>query len=75
MKVKQNNLYELGRHTLFYGDATKKMSYNALFDKEPKLDLLLTDLPYNENYSESDGKFLMITSSIDTMGENIKLQC
>jgi len=34
-----------------YGDATIEKSYNLLFNKEEKVDLLLTDPPYNVNYS------------------------
>jgi len=47
----EQKLYKLGKHRLLYGDATKEASYKILFDKEQRIELLLTDPPYNVNYS------------------------
>lgn len=49
------DLWHLGRHTLFCGDATKTESYQKLLGKT-QVNLVLTDPPYNVNYEGSAGK-------------------
>lgn len=47
---KMGDLYQLGRHRLICGDSTKPEYLEALMDGEPA-DLLVTDPPYNVDYS------------------------
>lgn len=49
------DLWHLGRHTLLCGDATKAVSYQALLG-DTKVNLVLTDPPYNVDYEGSAGK-------------------
>lgn len=52
---KAGDVWNLGRHTLFCGDATKANSYQTLLG-DTKVNLVLTDPPYNVNYEGSAGK-------------------
>lgn len=52
---KAGDVWNLGRHTLFCGDATKANSYQTLLG-DTKVNLVLTDPPYNVNYEGSVGK-------------------
>lgn len=52
---KAGDVWHLGRHTLFCGDATKAKSYQTLLG-DTKVNLVLTDPPYNVNYEGSAGK-------------------
>ncbi len=52
---KAGDVWHLGRHTLFCGDATKASSYHTLLG-DTKVNLVLTDPPYNVNYEGSAGK-------------------
>lgn len=52
---KAGDLWHLGKHKLFCGDSTKKESYDVLLGNE-KVQLVLTDPPYNVNYEGSAGK-------------------
>lgn len=52
---KQGDLWTLGKHSLLVGDATKEESYNFLLE-ETKVNLVVTDPPYNVNYEGSAGK-------------------
>lgn len=45
-RVKPGDLWQLGKHKLFCGDATKQQSYDVLLGKE-KAQLIVTDAPYN----------------------------
>lgn len=54
-KTKQGDIYELGRHKIVCGDATKKESYEKLM-QGVKADMLFTDPPYNVNYSGAGKK-------------------
>lgn len=50
-KSKLGQVYKLGRHTLMCGDSTDSESVRRLLNGT-KADLLVTDPPYNVNYSE-----------------------
>lgn len=50
-KSKLGQIYQLGRHRLMCGDSTDKSTVNKLMGGKTA-DLLLTDPPYNVNYSE-----------------------
>lgn len=47
--TKQGDIWHLGKHKLICGDATLLNVYKTLLEDE-KVDLLLTDPPYNVNY-------------------------
>lgn len=49
------DIWQLGRHRLLCGDATKAESYQTLLGDQ-KVNLVLTDPPYNVNYEGSAGK-------------------
>lgn len=52
---KSGDLWYLGKHTLLCGDATKTESYQKLLG-DHKVNLVLTDPPYNVDYSSKAGK-------------------
>ena len=52
---KAGDLWYLGRHTLFCGDATKGEGYQKLLG-DHKVNLVLTDPPYNVDYQSKAGK-------------------
>lgn len=52
---KADDLWHLGRHTLFCGDATKGEGYQKLLG-DHKVNLVLTDPPYNVDYQSKAGK-------------------
>jgi DNA modification methylase len=52
---KAGDVWRLGRHTLICGDSTKQETYNTLLG-DNKVNLVLTDPPYNVNYESSAGK-------------------
>ena len=52
---KAGDLWHLGKHRLLCGDSTKKESYAVLLGNE-KVQLVLTDPPYNVDYEGSAGK-------------------
>lgn len=52
---KAGDVWKLGKHTLICGDATKQETYDALLG-DAKVNLVLTDPPYNVNYEGSAGK-------------------
>ena len=52
---KTGDVWRLGRHTLICGDSTKQETYNTLLG-DNKVNLVLTDPPYNVNYEGSAGK-------------------
>ena len=51
--VEKGDLYQLGNHRLYCGDATKQESYSILTNKK-EMDLLFTDPPYGMK-KEKDG--------------------
>lgn len=52
-QAKDGDIYRLGEHRLICGDSTKEEYINALMDGEVA-DLLVTDPPYNVNYSSKN---------------------
>ncbi len=48
-KAKLGDLYRLGRHSLYCGDATDPATFNKLLGST-KIDMVFTDPPYNVNY-------------------------
>lgn len=52
---KAGDVWKLGKHALICGDATKRETYDALLG-DAKVNLVLTDPPYNVNYEGSAGK-------------------
>lgn len=55
VKVKQGQIYQLGKHRLMCGDSTNKKDVKKLMGKE-KADLLQTDPPYNVDISNEKGQ-------------------
>lgn len=53
-RVKTGDIWQLGDHRLICGDSTKQDDVDALLN-ENKADLLLTDPPYNMNYTGAGG--------------------
>ena len=49
--VKPGEVWQLGNHRLMCGDSTKKADVHKLLGEE-RLDLVITDPPYNVNYEE-----------------------
>jgi site-specific DNA-methyltransferase (adenine-specific) len=54
-KAKRGDIYQLGRHRLMCGDSTMLDEVQTLTDGA-KVDLFLTDPPYNVNYEGTAGK-------------------
>ena len=52
---KNGDIWRLGRHTLVCGDSTKPETYDALLGST-KVNLVITDPPYNVNYEGTAGK-------------------
>lgn len=57
--VKRGDIYQLGRHRLMCGDSTCKADMALLMDGN-KADMLLTDPPYNVNYTGGTADHLTI---------------
>jgi DNA modification methylase len=56
-RCKDGDLWQLGEHRLYIGDATKKESWEKLLGNE-KIDMILTDPPYGlGGYAGRSGKF------------------
>ena len=53
--TKPGDVWQLGRHRLVCGDSTKPETYDILLGDE-KVNLVITDPPYNVNYEGSAGK-------------------
>lgn len=60
--------YQLGRHKIMCGDATSEEDTNALLG-EQKIDLYLTDPPYNVDYTGKTKKALKIQNDQKDDGE------
>lgn len=54
-RTKEGQLWALGNHRLYVGDATETKSYEKLMENE-RADMVLTDPPYNVAYESADGK-------------------
>lgn len=65
-KAKRGDIYQLGRHRLMCGDSTSQEDVNKLMDGQ-KADLLLTDPPYNVDYTGKTADALKIEN--DSMGD------
>lgn len=52
---KNGDIWRLGRHTLVCGDSTKPETYDALLGST-KVNLVITDPPYNVNYEGTAGR-------------------
>ena len=63
--TKQGDVWKLGRHRLYCGDATDPNSYTVLMEGE-KADLCITDPPYNVDYQGKTSESLKIKN--DKMG-------
>lgn len=53
--TKLGDVWQLGKHRLVCGDSTKPETYETLLGEE-KVNLVITDPPYNVNYEGSAGK-------------------
>ena len=54
---KYGDIWHLGKHRVICGDSTMQMTYDLLLDGE-KVNLVLTDPPYNVDVEESAGKIM-----------------
>ena len=62
--IKHGEIWKLGNHRLICGDSTEARAIKALLNGD-KVDLLLTDPPYNVAYESSNG----LTIANDNMGD------
>ncbi|MBF0710474.1 site-specific DNA-methyltransferase [Gemella sp. GL1.1] len=53
--TKQGDIWKLGKHRLICGDSTQEETYTKLLG-DTKVNLVVTDPPYNVNYEGSAGK-------------------
>ena len=53
--TKPGDIWIIGKHKVICGDSTEKETYEKLLDGD-KVNLVLTDPPYNENVEETAGK-------------------
>lgn len=53
--TKPGDIWSLGRHKLVCGDSTKEETYKLLLE-DKKVNLVITDPPYNVNYEGTAGK-------------------
>lgn len=67
-KSKLGEIYKLGRHTLMCGDSTNPDDVNKLVG-EQKIDLLITDPPYNVDYTGKTKEAMKIQN--DKMENNV----
>ncbi len=67
-KAKLGDIYQLGNHRLMCGDSTKEEDVNKLVG-EQKMDLLITDPPYNVDYTGKTKEAMKIQN--DKMENNI----
>lgn len=63
--AKRGDIYRLGRHRLMCGDSTMQADVDALMDGV-QADLLLTDPPYNVDYTGGTGMTIMNDNMEDT---------
>ena len=62
-RVKPGDIWQLGDHRLICGDSTKHEDIEALLDGN-KADLLLTDPPYNMNYTGRNGNKSIVNDNM-----------
>jgi len=55
--IKNGDVYELGKHRIMCGDATKAADYKKLM-KADKADLVFTDPPYGVSYESAEGSIM-----------------
>ena len=67
-KAKLGDIYQLGNHRLMCGDSTKEEDVNKLVG-EQKIDLLITDPPYNVDYTGKTKEAMKIQN--DKMENNV----
>ena len=70
-KAKRGDIYQLGRHRLMCGDSTSIDDVEALLDGA-KMDMLLTDPPYNVNIEETAGKIMNDNMASDKFREFLR---
>lgn len=69
IEVKLGDIFQLGNHRLMCGDSTKDEFVNALCD-EKQMDMLLTDPPYNVDYTGKSSKLKNKKIANDAMPED-----
>lgn len=52
-EIKEGDIFKIGNHRLICGDSTKEEVYKALLEEE-KIDLIITDPPYNVDYGSKN---------------------
>ena len=67
-QTKPGDIYVLGDHRIICGNSAKEETLNALLGEETKIDLLLTDPPYNVDYEGKTAEKLKIKD--DNMDDN-----
>lgn len=68
---KLGEVYQLGRHRLMCGDATKIEDVEKLMNGQ-KADMVFTDPPYGVNIGDKSGREIIGDSSIEEMGKITK---
>lgn len=69
IEVRLGDIFQLGTHRLMCGDSTKDEFVNALCD-EKQMDMLLTDPPYNVDYTGKSSKLNNKKIANDAMPED-----
>lgn len=69
IEVKLGDIFQLGNHRLMCGDSTKDGFVNALCD-EKQMDMLLTDPPYNVDYTGKSSELKNKKIANDAMPED-----
>ena len=69
IEVKLGDIFQLGNHRLMCGDSTKDEFVNALCD-EKHMDMLLTDPPYNVDYTGKSSELKNKKIANDAMPED-----
>lgn len=69
IEVKLGDIFQLGNHRLMCGDSTKDEFVNALCD-EKQMDMLLTDPPYNVEYTGKSSELKNKKIANDAMPED-----
>lgn len=69
IEVKLGDIFQLGNHRLMCGDSTKEEFVNALCD-EKQMDMLLTDPPYNVDYTGKSSELKNKKIANDAMPED-----
>lgn len=69
IEVKLGDIFQLGNHRLMCGDSTKEEFVNALCE-EKQMDMLLTDPPYNVDYTGKSSELKNKKIANDAMPED-----